>query len=68
MATAAGRCGRGVMSTEEMSETPEKERSTARSFAHVNCSMRSRTPRRRVKMLLVQERIVALATEVHFRQ
>jgi len=58
----------GLRSTEEMSETPARDSMTARNLVQVKRSIRRSTLNMRVKILLVEERIVALATEVHFRQ
>jgi len=58
----------GLRSTEEMSETPARDSMTARNLVQVKRSIRRSALNMRVKILLVEERIVALATEVHFRQ
>ena len=58
----------GVRSTEEMSQTPARDSMTARNLVQVKRSIRRSALRTRVKILLVEERIVALATEVHFKQ
>ena len=56
------------MSTMDMRTIPVREAKTPISFLYVNCSTWKMAPKRSVKMLLVEVRIVELATLVYSKQ